>query len=143
MLAPGLPEVPGVPGIPGTGAIDMKRAHAGWLLLAAVALGAGCSSSRPIQRGSTMLVEPLEARRAGFAPRWSTDLGVPANEDLSTAEVLGDVLVTTESPSNLVSAVSLRDGGILWRRVVGDPASRLYRPVRVGDSIYISTDSRL
>ena len=107
-------------------------------------IGLGESSEkglRPHDIGS--LIEPLEARKLGYNLHWSTDLGVPADQTLSYVEVLGDVVVCVESPSNVVTAISMRDGSTLWRHVVGKIADKLFTPVRSGDLLLINSEQLL
>ncbi len=101
----------------------------------------GGGEARSIEPAS--LIDPLVAKKLGYAPRWATDLGVPAGQTLSHVEVLGDVVVCVESPSNMVTAVSMRDGGMLWRQIVGKPADELFTPVRTGDSVLINSEQVL
>lgn len=94
-------------------------------------------------RGVGPLIDPVDASDLGYDLQWSTDLGVPDGQSLSRIEVLGDVIVCIESPSNMVTAVSMRDGSMIWRRIVGKVADELYHPVRSGDRLLINSEQLL
>lgn len=117
------------------------------LTLALVVAGTvGCASgggsgktggSRPTGH----LMEPDAARKIGYVVNWAQDLQV--RDRLSHARVLGDVVVTVQQPSNVVSAVDARTGDVRWRRVVGNESDRLRAPGRFGDQVLVATDDRL
>lgn len=123
----------------------MSLLHGRWLILLMVATIAGCGS-RPRGGGAdgrASLINPMEARQVGYAPRWNTTLALPRGEDITHAEVLGDLIVTVEAPSNLVTAMRLRDGEIIWQREVGRRHSRLFHPFRRGDVIYVNSENQV
>jgi outer membrane protein assembly factor BamB len=112
------------------------------LLILTLLLASGCGdwmTRRPSNSG--LLIEPADAARIGYAISWSTDLGVPRRNRLSSITRLGDLLITVEAPSNLVSAISVRDGSVLWRRVIGAPTENVYAPVRDGERVYLNNDT--
>ncbi len=90
-----------------------------------------------------MLIDPIDARDLGYTLQWATDLGVPNDETLDHVAVLGDVVVAVESPANVVTAVSMRDGSLLWRHVIGKVADKLHEPVRSGDLLLINSEQLL
>jgi len=90
-----------------------------------------------------MLIDPVDAHTLGFGLQWATDLGVPEDQTLAHIRVLGDVLVAVESPSNVVTVISMRDGSLRWRRVIGKLADKLYEPVRSGDLLLINSEQLL
>ena len=110
------------------------------MLLAAVGCG-DWASRRPYQSG--LLIEPADAARIGYAVSWSTDLGVPRRSELSSVTLLDDILVTVESPGNMVTAISVRDGSVLWRNVIGSKTQNVYTPVRDGNRLYINNDTTI
>ncbi len=120
----------------------------------AVVAGVGCAGAPRASRGAVepdvaamnaagSVLAPLDAQKLGYQGRWATDLKLPGGERVSYVRLLGDVLVLVESPSNLVTAVSVRDGSILWRRVVGTAQDKLFAPVRSGDRLLINTERLL
>lgn len=123
----------------------MQRAVDSWLLVLVTlsALGCGVFGDRPAaeaRKPHEPLIAPLDARKLGYSLSWGIDLGVPLREALAHVEVLGDVVVCIETPSNIVTAMAARDGQILWRRVVGKPADGLFAPVRSGDKLLINSE---
>ncbi len=122
--------------------------HAAALVVLCIAAMSGCelfdrNEVKVRSSGPASLIDPLVARKLGYTPRWATDLGVPARQWLSHIEVLDDIVVCVESPSNMVTAVSMRDGEMLWRQIVGKPADKLFTPVRIGDSLLINSEQIL
>ncbi len=107
------------------------------MLLAAV----GCGDWSKRSGGSGLLIEPMDAAKLGYAITWSTDLSVPRRHKLSSVTLLGDTLFTVESPGNLVSAISIRDGAVLWRHVIGAPTENVYPPVRDDERVYFNNDT--
>jgi len=109
------------------------------ILLLLTAVGCGGWSRRPSASG--LLIEPEDAARLGYVVNWSTNLDVPKRHELSSVTLLGDVLYTVESPSNLVSAISVRDGEVLWQRVIGETMEKVYPPVRDAERVYFNNDT--
>lgn len=89
------------------------------------------------------LIDPLDAHQLGYASFWATDLSLPSDQQFSHIEVLGDMLVCVEVPSNLVTVISLRDGEIKWRQVVGKPTEKMFTPVRAGELLLLNTEQLL
>jgi outer membrane protein assembly factor BamB len=102
----------------------------------------GCAFNRaPAVEGPLMAT--ANARAIGYTPAWSSDLGVPRRDRLTQIEILDDMIVSVETPSNVVSAVALRDGAPLWKSVVGEPGVRLFNPIRSGRYIFVASENRM
>lgn len=114
------------------------------VLLLLVVLLAGCAAGgdRALRR-SGLLIEPVDAREIGYVANWSQNLRIHGDDSLAFVEVLGDVVVTVQHPNNIVSAVSARNGDLLWRTALGTRTDRLYRPTRAGEFIVVNSDDRL
>ncbi len=117
-----------------------SRVFSALLAMSAVLL-AGCTAptSEPARR-TGLLIEPFDADNVGYVINWSTHLKVPPGQRLHSVTVLGDLVVTIESPGNMVTATSIRDGSPVWRRILAKPTEKLYAPNRVDDFLYINTD---
>jgi len=89
------------------------------------------------------LIDPIDARDLGYALQWATHLGISGDQALSHVKVLGDVVVCIEAPANMVTAISVREGHIIWRKVVGKPADKLFAPVRSNDRLLINSEQLL
>ncbi len=111
------------------------------VLVLLMAVGCGGWSRRPSRSG--LLIEPADAARLGYVINWSTNLNVPKRHELTSVTLLGDVLFTVESPGNLVSAISVRDGKVMWRRVIGQPTEHVYTPVRDEERVYFNNDTTI
>lgn len=109
------------------------------ILMLLTAMGCGDWSRRSSRSG--LLIEPADAARLGYTVTWSSSLNVPRQNDISSATLLGDTLFTVETPGNLVTAVSVRDGEVLWRRVIGQPTENIYPPVRDEEKVYFNNDT--
>ena len=81
----------------------------------------GCQSVPPPPSGTGHLIEPGDALRLGYHLGPARDLAVPSGHAISHVAVLGDQLVVVESPSNLVTAISLGNGDTVWSRIIGSP----------------------
>ncbi len=111
------------------------------VLMLLTAVGCGDWSRRESRSG--LLIEPADAARLGYVVNWSTPLNVPKRAELTSVTLLGDILFTVESPGNLVSAISVRDGDVLWRSVIGEPTEQVYPPVSDEERVYFNNDTTL
>jgi outer membrane protein assembly factor BamB len=111
------------------------------VLMLLTAVGCGDWSRRDSR--SALLIEPADAARLGYVVNWSTPLNVPKRSELTSVTLLDDVLFTIESPGNLASAVSVRDGKVLWRRVIGQTTEQVYPPVRNEEQVYFNNDTTM
>jgi outer membrane protein assembly factor BamB len=84
-----------------------------------------------------------ELARLGFSQRWLTRLPLSHNEKISRYAVVGDMIVIIQTPSNLVTALSARDGSARWRTVVGETTDELFEPVLIGDRVFINSGNRV
>ncbi|MCC7406562.1 MAG: PQQ-like beta-propeller repeat protein [Phycisphaeraceae bacterium] len=98
---------------------------------------------KPADPFRTGLVYPLDARRLGYTKVWRVDLNLPGKARLRSAELLGDLLLTVEVPSNLVTALRAQDGKVLWTRQVGERGQEIFTPTRQGDRILVNTETHL
>ena len=112
----------------------------GILMLFATTIGC---QALPRSTGTGHLIEPEEALYLGFTLGPSVDLSIPQTHHIAHAQLLGDVLIIVEEPTNLVTAVSLRDCSTPWHRVVGNPVQKLFQPQRRDDQILINTESEI
>jgi outer membrane protein assembly factor BamB len=116
-----------------------KRCLLPCCVLAMLTISAG---AQPI--GQPLLGVP-EAAKLGYSPAWSSglDTDVHAGQSITSAVVLGDALALVEAPTNLVTAVALKDGSVRWRQAVGDPSDRIRGVTAAGKEWAICNDSRL
>lgn len=129
----------------------MSHVSCRWLLLlpmVVVLLLAGCGSSQhtetdPSARRTGLLIDPVEAEQVGYAVNWLASVDVPGRQQITAATLLDDLIVTLERPTNMVSAVSVGDGQVRWRRVVDRSPEALFRPTRRANRIYVNSASQL
>lgn len=113
------------------------------LLIMMLLVSVGCGDWSRRESRSGLLIEPADAARLGYVVNWSTPLNVPARSELTSVTLLDDILFTVEAPGNLVSAISVRDGDVLWRTVIGEPTEQVYPPVRDEERVYFNNDTTL
>ncbi len=88
-------------------------------------------------------IDPQDLSQLGLNVAWANYLNVPTSHKISHAVVLGDILVTIEMPTNLFTAVNLRDGTVRWRQLMGHTTDRFYAPFRVGNFLYVNTETQI
>jgi len=113
------------------------------LLLAMLLGGLAACSSTPTATPPLLLVDSLDAQRIGYRIRWASSLDIPESEDISHAVVFDDILLIIESPTNLASAISLRDGSLLWRRIIGERFDTLYTPAKYQSYVLVNSNHQL
>ena len=119
----------------------MTRSICPLLLTAAVLLASSCQSTPP--SGPKHLINPVEAGQLGYRYQWAEDLGIPGGRRVGDVRVVDDLIIVVESPINLVTALSLRDGSPRWTKQVGDAPSRLYISDRHADRILVNSETHL
>lgn len=130
------------------------------LSLALVACNSGPKDAAPVAGGdgtaegsqpvsvavgkpSGLLLEPADALKLGYTIDWATSINLPSKSELQSVTILGDLLVTVEWPSNVVTAISMRDGKQLWRQQVGSYPYRAFAPSRVDNTILVNTETQI
>lgn len=119
------------------------------VLLSLLWVTPGCASD--IRRGRAegganptgLLIQPLEARKIGYSVFWAASIDLERNDALKLVELLDDLIVTLETSQNMVTGISVRDGRILWREVVGSRTDRLLGMVRYGDQIFVNSGAQM
>ena len=129
-----------------------------WVLVGTVALFGvhGCTSpgtttggshSRPAPARPAVatghLIEPGAASELGYRIGWARDMQLTRTQRITSAVVLGDLLVTVERPLNFVTARSVSDGTLKWKVQLGSRLEQFYTPVRDGEEIFINSQSRI
>lgn len=124
----------------------MKHIGPAMLMLLVLLSPLGCASNHSAQNSSQrtgLLIEPLDADALNYSINWAADLDLPKDQQLSSATVLGDLLVTIEYPEGTTTGISMRDGSIKWRRILGNPAQPLFEPVRRGDDLFVISSTTM
>jgi len=118
----------------------MRRQPLVLFMLATIAI-LGCQDRRAwLRRG---LVDPLDAQRMGYGSLWRADLGLSSGSTLTSAQTLDDLIVVTEAPRNLVTAVDLSTGNVRWTSAVGETGKFLFAPRRIDDRIIVNNETTL
>ena len=114
-----------------------------FVLTLSVLASCGCAGFG-LSRGPTdLLIEPDAAYRLDYVISWSKNLQVPNRREITSVELLDDMLVLVEQPGNYVTALSVSNGSLLWKKVIGTARQHLFRPVRLGDRIFINSETEL
>ncbi|MEM6750314.1 MAG: PQQ-binding-like beta-propeller repeat protein [Planctomycetota bacterium] len=122
------------------------------LMCAAVVLLGACGgpskgpgpAPRPVGGGGADLaIEYQAAADLGFLVGWDAGVRPRSGQRISTATLLGDLLVIGQEPENRVFGLDAATGEVLWASVLGDRREVLFPPVREGDRVYFGSDVRL
>ena len=100
------------------------------------------SGSAPL-KPTGLLIEPLDAQKIGYSVFWATQLKMNNRGRLADVRLLEGMIVTIEAPADIVSAISARDGEILWREVIGTSNEDLIAAVRYQDKLYVNSSSQM
>lgn len=100
-------------------------------------------ATTPARKPTGLLIEPVDALKLGYSIDWVTHLNITGDRELHAAEVLGDLLVTVDRPTNVVTAISMKDGKQLWRQQAGQLPYRAFAPARVDNRILVNTETQL
>ena len=87
------------------------------------------------------LIAPTALREIGYSLEWLSDLALADQERVEHATAMDGTLITIELPGNMVSAISLRDGSPMWRRLLGSPNDVLYKPTWGNEHVVINSGS--
>lgn len=119
-----------------------------WLLLSCLALACGCQSgpkasdSMPDAGKAVAPIQAGDAFKLGYSIQWSQDMAVPVGAEFSST-VMGDMLLIFEVRSHIATAISLRDGSTIWRKVVGQSTDRFFAPIYWQNYILINSEQQL
>lgn len=103
----------------------------------------GCGGFTFLDDTDRMLLDPVQAQELGFTVTWSTDISVPRDRVIVHVAQVGDKIITVEGRTNLVTAISIRDGSTLWQRQVANPGDELFEPFGGNEVVLINSEWRL
>lgn len=110
------------------------------LLILMVTVAVGCKGQSPTQ-AQLLLIDPLDAQTFGYSIKWAGDIEVPRGRIIKYLVVLDDLIISVEAPTNLVTAISLRDGSLKWRQLVGNRYDLLFEPFLYKDTVVINSNN--
>ncbi len=123
------------------------------LILLAVSLTfLGCTAAKKTDSGlvppgaefrTGLPVEPGYAQQFGYSHRWARSVEPARGQSIAAVKILDDLVVTVEAPDNVVTAMSLRDGSLAWKIVLGDRSEEFYGPMGDDRYVYINSTRRL
>lgn len=120
----------------------MRQVAAAWTVVCFAVLCGGCATN-PWSRGqSNLLIDATDAQRLGYASGWASSINLRGKQQIRSAAVLDDLIVFVEGPDPFVTALSARDGSLKWRRLIDDPAIVLYGPYRVGNEVFVNSETQ-
>ena len=89
------------------------------------------------------LIEPGYAQQFDYATRWVRDITLARGQEIHAVRMLDDLLVVVERPRNVVTALRLSDGAMLWKKVLGQPLERLFAAVADDQAVYVTSRRRV
>ena len=93
------------------------------------------------------VVRPVDANTLGYNSTWTIDIAILRNQRIRSVNILDDIIVTIEEPEFMVTAVSARDGTVLWKRMltsnVTETIEARRRDPAKDSTIYITTPNKL
>jgi len=103
----------------------------------------GCASDQAPSSAATGGDRSTSTAMQAPRTRWSTDLATPASIDLADADVLGDLVVIVEEPTNIVTGLELTDGATRFRTALPFKGQAVFKPLRVGNQLILSSTTRM
>ncbi|MEM7683120.1 MAG: PQQ-binding-like beta-propeller repeat protein [Planctomycetota bacterium] len=123
------------------------------VLTAGVGLLSACGSGstriaaeRPLNtpRAATNLaIDYQAAADLGYVVSWDSAIRPTSGQRISTATLMGDLLVIGQEPENRVIGLDSATGEVKWASVIGDRREVLFPPVREGGRVYFGSDVRV
>lgn len=120
------------------------------LILALTVVGCGSSSkdsTGPIPPGAEfrtgLPLEPGYAQQFGYTTRWARSIALGDGQSIFAAKPVGDLLMVVERPDNVVTALKLDNGEMVWKTIVGESLEQLYAPVGNDEIIFVNSGRRL
>ncbi|MEX0886239.1 MAG: PQQ-binding-like beta-propeller repeat protein [Phycisphaeraceae bacterium] len=114
------------------------------LALAALALVVTLTAPAQAQEGRVgLLIEPDHARQIGYTTHWAQNLRLARGTRVHQAAVVDGMVLLVEPPGNVLTALSVTDGELLWKRRLGNSREPLHAPQRSGDTIIVNSEHRL
>ena len=89
------------------------------------------------------LIEPGYAQQFDYATRWVRDIVLARGQEIYAVRMLGDLLVVVERPRNVVTALRLSDGALLWKKVLGQQLEQLFPAVADDQAVYVTSRRRV
>ena len=92
------------------------------------------------KRQSRLLITPANAVDLGYSIAWSKELRVDPWNVVSAIGVADNMILTVESPRNIVTAFSAKSGEKLWVTKI-DRSQTIFEPTVFGNKVLVNTES--
>jgi len=89
-----------------------------------------------------MLLEPTPAAEIGYRLGWASPVQLLEGQAITSVTALGDIVIVVEDPKNIVTALSVNDGSLLWKVNIGSDTESLFAPSRDEDQVFVHSASR-
>ncbi|MEM9913370.1 MAG: PQQ-binding-like beta-propeller repeat protein [Planctomycetota bacterium] len=120
-------------------------------MLAALVM-VGCTSAKKTDNGlvppgaefrTGLPFEPGYAQQFGYAHRWARSIKLGDGQSVFAVEIVDDLIITVERPTNIITALNLKDGSLAWKSLIGEPLENFFGPVGDDEYIYVSSNRRM
>lgn len=101
------------------------------------------SSTRIEMAPTGHLIEPAPAAEIGFRLGWANAVELLQGQEIISVTALGDLVITIESPKNVVTAMRVSDGQTIWKIDLGSDLETLFPPTRIDKNLYVHSASRM
>lgn len=103
----------------------------------------GCASH--VRKDTDFLIEPADAAKLGYRAIWPSSLNVTSRERIGVLTAADTSIFVAVAPANLVTAVSVADGSVQWRQLIGEPTDRIMAilPYQNQKQVLVCTETRI
>lgn len=128
--------------------IDLIRTCVSMLAIGAAGLTAGCSSTQSTSNAITTpeaepwVIDHDAWHDLGYRWEWTGFPLMSKGAGLTDAVTFDDAIITTASDTT-VTCLESSTGKVRWAKQLDRPTTQLFEPVRVGSTLYITSDTDL
>ncbi|MBO6514782.1 MAG: hypothetical protein JJ974_12540, partial [Phycisphaerales bacterium] len=128
--------------------IDLIRTGVSLLAVGCAGMSMGCSSTRSSSKAITSadaepwVIDHDAWHDLGYRWEWTGFPLMSKGSGLTDAVTFEDAIITTASDTT-VTCLESSTGKVRWAKQLDRPTTQLFEPVRVGNTLYITSDTEL